>query len=114
MRSATTASGTTPRPSPSPVRLFLAGRPARSTLAAAVIIGVLTAWLGTWGTPTLPLYAAAGVALLSLGPIRATSAAAQTDAFEAQRIYKGALHRLIWESSLVLAGGLALGPLLGW
>lgn len=90
----------------------------RRLIVALAVIGPvvwgLTAWLGTWGTPTLPLYAAAGVALLSLGPIRATSAAAQTDAFEAQRIYKGALHRLIWESSLVLAGGLALGPLLGW
>lgn len=91
---------------------------ARRAIEALAVIGPvvwgITAWIGAPGTPTLPLLAAAGVALLSLGPVRAGSAAAETDAFDAQRSYKGALHRLIWESSLVLAGGMALGPLIGW
>ncbi len=74
MRSATTASGTTPRPSPSPVRLFLAARPARSTLAAAVIIGVLTAWLGTSLAP-VPTAVDAGQATVPVWRLLALGAA---------------------------------------
>lgn len=77
------------------------------------ITWAITGWLAP-GAPTLPLLAAAGAGLLGIAALRAASAAAQTDAFEAQRIYKGALHRLIGESALVLAGGMALGPLFGW
>lgn len=82
-------------------------------LSGAIVWG-LTAWLGGAGTPSLPLLAAAGAGLLGLPAVRAASAGAVTDAFDAQRLYKGALHQLIWESSLVLAAGMALGPLLGW
>ena len=78
------------------------------------LVWAATAWLGASGTPTIPLLAAAATALLSWNAVRRASAAATTDAFDAQRGYKTALHRLIWESGTVLAVGMALGPLLGF
>ena len=74
----------------------------------------LTAWLGTYGTPTIPLAGAAAIAILSWNAMRRAGVAAETDAFDAQRAYKASLHQLIWESSLVLAAGMALGPLIGF
>lgn len=80
---------------------------------AGGLVWALTVWIGARGTPTIPLMAAAASTLLSWGAVRRTSASAVTDAFDAQRGYKSSLHRLIWESGLVLAAGMALGPLLG-
>ncbi|WP_240481251.1 prenyltransferase [Sandaracinus amylolyticus] len=81
---------------------------------AGGLVWALTAWIGARGTPTIPLVAAAASALLAWDGVRRASAAAVTDAFDAQRSYKSSLHRLVWESSIVLAVGMAIGPLLGF
>jgi 1,4-dihydroxy-2-naphthoate octaprenyltransferase len=90
---------------------------ARRAIEGLALIGgiawAITAWLGPSGAPTIALLAGAATAVLSWGAVRVASAAATTDAFDAQRAYKSALHRLIWESALTLAAVLALGPLLG-
>lgn len=91
----------------------LARRATNVLALAGGLTWAATAWLGGFGSPTIPLAAAAAVALLSCGAVWRASPHATTDAFDAQRTYKAALHRMIWESSLVLAGGMALGPWLG-
>ncbi len=92
----------------------LARRLVNALALSGAAIWMLTAWRGASGTPTLPIMAAALVALLSWKTVWRLSQAAETDAFEAQRSYKSTLHALIWESGLVLALGLVLGPLFGF
>jgi 1,4-dihydroxy-2-naphthoate octaprenyltransferase/chlorophyll synthase len=92
----------------------LARRLVNALALSGAVIWLLTAWRGANGTPTLPIMAGALVALLSWNTVRRLSKAAETDAFETQRSYKSALHALIWESGLVLALGIALGPVFGF
>jgi 1,4-dihydroxy-2-naphthoate octaprenyltransferase len=97
---------------------LLGNRIARRLVNALALGGGLawaaTAWLGTFGSPTIQLAAASAVALLSWGAVRRAGVGAETDAFDVQRAYKASLHQLVWESALVLAAGMALGPLIGW
>jgi 1,4-dihydroxy-2-naphthoate octaprenyltransferase len=92
----------------------LARRLANGLALAGGLIWGLTGWLGTHGTPTIPLLAAAASALLGWNAVRRASVGAVTDAFEVQRRYKSALHKLVWEAGLVLAVGMAIGPLIGF
>jgi 1,4-dihydroxy-2-naphthoate octaprenyltransferase/chlorophyll synthase len=97
---------------------MVGNRLARRTVEVLALAGgvawVVTGWVDVRGVAAIPIWGAAGVALLSWSAMWQRSEAATTDAFDAQREYKAALHRLVWESSLFLAGGLALGPLIGW
>ncbi len=72
----------------------------------ALILLAAGAWtLAGWLTP-LPLFVGAIPALIACwyaGARIAASGAARTDAFEAQRRYKGALHRAIWRGALAAA-----------
>lgn len=78
------------------------------------LVWALVAFGDAIGTPTLSVVAGSLVALFSWNSVRRLSKTAETDAFEAQRRYKSALHALIWESSLAIAIGLAVGPLVGF
>jgi 1,4-dihydroxy-2-naphthoate octaprenyltransferase len=89
---------------------------ARWLMIAAVVVGGIT-WLGTaWlshGAPRTVLLGAGALALTRIASLVQLSRAATTDAFTAQHALKSALHRAIWEPGLVVAGLLAVGPLLG-
>jgi 1,4-dihydroxy-2-naphthoate octaprenyltransferase len=89
---------------------------ARGLMIAAVVVGAIT-WLATaWlsdGAPTMILVSAAALALSRIAALVELGRTSVTDAFTAQHALKSTLHRAIWEPGLVIAGLLAVGPLLG-
>lgn len=93
---------------------FATRRIAEACVVGAMLAWAAVAWLDYDRCPTIGLLAASAVLLLSFNSVIMRSSAAVTDAFDALASYKGALHGLIWESTTVLAGVLALGPWFGW
>lgn len=92
-----------------------------NTLSRRVVLGLALFGPLVWllaaaiprGTQTMVLVVAAALVLLSWRNLSRASESAVTDAFDAQRAFKAALHRTIWESALVIAGFLAFGPWIG-
>jgi len=94
------------------------GNAASRRATQALVVAGAVVWMGcaAWA-PSRAFGAcmvlAAGVALAAWPALRRASGPAVTDAFDAQRTFKGALHRAIWGSALVLAAGLCLMVLAG-
>lgn len=94
------------------------GNPLARRAAEALTFAGACAWMLAGSLSALPFVVGAVPAVVALwytGAMVVESARARTDAFDAQRRYKGALHRAIWRGALTAAMLLAWWHLvLGW
>ena len=96
---------------------MLGNPPTRALVELFAMLGIAV-WIGQaifaeHGPARPVLLFAAAPQLSRLLDLRAASAAAVTDAFDAQRVYKEHLHGIVWGGGLALALAMTVAPLLG-